>query len=60
MTDLLKVRHLYLRGRKVKINVWEWTLFWVDEWREGATLCTMYVMYPVLIELCLKKRYNSQ
>lgn len=38
--DLLKVRHIYLRGRKSKANSGEKTLLWYDDWLQGGPLCT--------------------
>lgn len=37
--DIMKVKHLYLRGRKVKSNNGKKTLFWLDPWLEEIPLC---------------------
>lgn len=55
--DLLKVRHIYLRGRKIKPNRGEKTLFWTDSWSNEGPLC---MQYSVLFELCNDKNITIQ
>lgn len=55
--DLLKIRHIYLRGRKVKPNSGEKTLFWTDPWSDDGPLC---MKYSVLFELCNDKNVTIQ
>jgi hypothetical protein len=50
--DLLKIRNLYLRGRRIDMKSWENSLFWTDDWWEGGPIC---VTFPVEYELCLDK-----
>jgi hypothetical protein len=49
--DLLKVKHLYLKGRICEIQNGETVLFWLDSWKDGP-LCARY---PILFELCDEK-----
>jgi hypothetical protein len=53
--DLLKIRHIYLKGRTVKVKNGKSTLFWEDPWLRDTPLC---VLYPVLYDLC-KDKYIS-
>jgi len=46
--DLLKVRNIYLAGRKPVIQNGENVLFWLECWLETDPLC---LKYPVLFEL---------
>lgn len=46
--DLLRVRHFYLRGRKIETNNGEITTFWFEE----EPLC---IKYNSLFELCSEK-----
>jgi hypothetical protein len=50
--DLLKVRHIYLKGREVKIKNGKSVGFWLDPWIESIPL---YQSYSVLYELALNK-----
>jgi hypothetical protein len=52
-SDLLKVRHIYLTRRGIKINNWQRLSFWLDSWLEGVPLCQQY---PVLYELAEKQK----
>ena len=51
-SDLLKVKHLYMSNRKIKVNNGLSTLFWEDPWISDKPLC---LLYPVLNELCTDK-----
>ena len=51
--DLLKVKHIYMAGRKLEIRNGENTLFWQDCWLGGQALCTKF---PVLYELYESKQ----
>jgi hypothetical protein len=48
-SDLMKVRHIYIRGREYKINNGKLISFWTDSWLRGVPIC---VEYPILYELC--------
>lgn len=50
--DLMKIRHFYIRGRKVKANNGEKTLLWTDSWMEETPLC---LKLSTLFELCKEK-----
>jgi hypothetical protein len=50
--DLLKIRHIYLKGRKFRVNNGKKVSFWVDTWLEGKPLC---VSYPILYDMCVDK-----
>jgi hypothetical protein len=50
--DLMKVRHIYLRGRGYKVNNGKSVSFWQDVWLEEKPLC---IIYPVLFDLCLHR-----
>jgi hypothetical protein len=51
-SDLMKARHIYLRGRKIKIKNGKCVSFWLDPWLKNAPLCQMY---PLLYDLALSK-----
>jgi hypothetical protein len=51
-SDLLKIRHIYLKGREFVVNNGKKISFWLDPWLEGNPLCSMY---PILYELCLNQ-----
>jgi hypothetical protein len=38
---LLKVRHIYLRGRKFKVNNGKLVSFWLDSWFEDKPMCSV-------------------
>jgi len=48
-TDLLKIRHLYLRNRTVKVNNGQSVLFWEEAWLKDKFLC---ILHPVLYDIC--------
>jgi hypothetical protein len=50
--DLLKIRHIYLKGRKFITNNVKKISFWLDPWMDGKPL---YLAYPILYELCLNQ-----
>lgn len=50
--DLLKVRPIYLKGRKIKPNNGERTLLWSDPWLETDPL---HSKFSTLYELCEEK-----
>jgi hypothetical protein len=49
---LLKVRHIYLKGRKYKMGDEKNTSFWMDQCLDDTPLC---ITYPILFYLCLKQ-----
>jgi hypothetical protein len=51
--DLLKVRHIYLKGRELVVKNGKLTSFWLDPWLEEKPLC---LIYPILYELCTNKK----
>jgi hypothetical protein len=51
--DLMKIRHLYLKGREYKINNGKSISFWLDVWLDDQPLC---ISYPVLYDLCVDKK----
>jgi len=51
--DLLQIRCVYLKGRKIQTNRGDKTLFWLDPWLTHQPLC---VMYPILFDLCDMKK----
>jgi hypothetical protein len=48
-SDLLKIRHLYLKGREYKVNNGKMMSFWRDLWTGDMPLCRKY---PILFDLC--------
>jgi hypothetical protein len=50
--DLLKVKDIYLQGRKMKIGNGESASFWFDTWLYNEPLC---LTAPILFELCENK-----
>lgn len=50
--DLLKVKHIYLQGRKMKINNGKATSVWRDSWLYDDPLCDLS---PTLYKLCEQK-----
>jgi hypothetical protein len=52
-SDLLKVRHIYLKGRGIKVNNGQKTSFSLDNWMDDAPLC---VAYTVLYDEALDKK----
>jgi hypothetical protein len=53
--DLLKIRHIYLKGRKYKVNNGMSVSFWMDSWLEKKHLCTIY---PILFDMCADKNIS--
>jgi hypothetical protein len=51
-SDLLKVRHIYLKGRELVVKNGKLTSFWLDSWLGVNPLCLMYL---ILYELCTDK-----
>jgi len=51
-TNLLKVKHVYLRGRKILTKNGKNSLFWEDSWLKEQPLC---INHPVLYDLCDEK-----
>lgn len=47
--DLLKVKNVYLQGRKVMVHNGKNTLFWKDAWLYDKPLC---VLFPDLFKFC--------
>jgi len=50
--DLLKIRHIYVANRMVKVKNGLSTLLWEDPWIQDKPLC---ILFPTLYELCLDK-----
>jgi hypothetical protein len=55
--DLMKIRHIYLRGREYKVNNGRKVSFWLDPWLEDIPLCQIY---PLLYELSLNQNKFSE
>lgn len=55
--DLLKVKDLYLQGRKMIIKDGRNTLFWKDTWLFDKPL---NIVYPNLFKLCEQKNMTVQ
>ena len=53
--DLLKVKHIYLRGRTFLVKNEKKVTFWTDTWITDKLLCTLY---PVLFDLCESKNIS--
>jgi hypothetical protein len=51
--DMMKVHHIYLKGREYKINNGKAVSFWLDAWLGADPLCKQY---PVLYDLCEDQR----
>jgi hypothetical protein len=49
----MKVRHLYLRGREIKINNGHHVSFWFDPWLVDIPLCQTY---PMMFELVVNEK----
>ena len=50
--DLIKVKHIYLRGREIKVKNGKTCAFWLEKWLDKEALC---VTFPVLFDLCKDK-----
>jgi hypothetical protein len=48
----VKIRHIYLKGRGIKINNGQNTSFWLDHWMGDPPLCQTY---PILYEEAINK-----
>jgi hypothetical protein len=46
-SDLMKIRHIHLKGSGIKINNGQHTSFWLDIWMGDTPLC---LTYPILYE----------
>ena len=51
-SNLLKIRQIYLRGRKIQTKNGKKSLFWEDNWLHDKPLC---IEHPVLFEFCENK-----
>jgi hypothetical protein len=51
-SDLLKVRHIYLKRRTFRVNNGKLVSFWLGIWLDDIPMCQSY---PVLYELCLNQ-----
>ena len=49
--DLLKIRHIYLKGRKIDVKNGSNTLFWKDTWLFDKPI---QLLFPELFEICLQ------
>lgn len=49
----MKIRHIYLQGRELKINNDHLVSFWLDSLMDGIPLCQIY---PILFELATYKK----
>ena len=50
--DLLKIKDIYLRGRRLQTKNGKNTILWSNSWLNNKPLC---VTYPVLYDLCSEK-----
>ena len=53
--DLLKIKHIYLRGRTFSVKNGRKTSLWTDTWISDKPLC---ILYPVLFDLCVNKNIS--
>jgi hypothetical protein len=51
--DLLKIKNIYLRGRKIETKKGDLTLFWLDPWLYDRPIC---LVAPVLFDFCEEKK----
>jgi hypothetical protein len=51
--DLIKIRHIYMRGREYVLGNGRLISFWLDTWLGGEPLCRSY---PILYELAKEKK----
>jgi hypothetical protein len=49
-SDLLKIRHTYMKGREYNVKNGNLTSFLLDPWMGDEAICKMY---PILYDLCL-------
>jgi hypothetical protein len=50
--DMMKVRHIYLKGREYQIHNGKSVSFWLDKWVGEKPLC---LEYPILNDACTHK-----
>ena len=50
---LLKVKHIYLKGRSIKVNDGRNTSFGSDTWLKDKPL---YTLFPDLYDMCIDKK----
>ena len=55
-SDLLKVKDIYLQGRKVMVKNGKYTFFWKDSWLYDKPLC---ILYPDLFKFCEQPNVNA-
>jgi hypothetical protein len=48
----MKIRHIYLKGRGIKINNGQSASFWLDNWLDDSPLCQTY---PILYDEAVNK-----
>lgn len=53
-TNLLKVKHIYLQGRKLNVRNGKKASLWKDSWINNNPLC---IQYPVLYDFCQNRHY---
>jgi hypothetical protein len=51
--DLMKIRHIYLKGREFDLGNGRMVSFWLDPWLDGIPIC---MEYPILCELALNQK----
>jgi hypothetical protein len=54
-SDLLKIKHIYVKGRTMLVKNGRNTSFWLDTWIYDKPLC---LLFPVLFELCQSKNIS--
>lgn len=54
-SDLLKIRHFYLKGRKYNVKNGKDISFWCHCWLDDNPIC---LQYPVLYDLCVHKEIS--
>jgi hypothetical protein len=50
--DLIKIRHIYLKGRRFKVGNGKLISFWLNTWMGEKPLS---MMYPIIYELAIHK-----
>ena len=53
-SDLLKIRHISLKGRSLKVKNGKSVIFWEEPWLTDQPLC----VHPIIYDLCLDKKDN--
>ena len=51
-SDLLKIRHISLKGRSLKVKNGKSVIFWEEPWLTDQPLC----VHPIIYDLCLDKK----